>query len=351
MAQGTFDLWQQTFVLSFMANAEYGVNESSTPDGLVNALTSSIQTRLANPDLQELIGDSWELAWGPCVFQRPGSTYEDNAMYVAHDTVNNIYVVAVAATNIDSLYDIIIEDFDVTPIPWPYGGSAPSGTEIATGTHDGVNVLLRMESQGQTLKQYLQSRADASSSTLIFAGHSLGSALSPTLALALMEQGLNLLDWKVVHVYPTAGPTPGNATFAAYFSQNFPQSATGSQPWQVWNADLANSLDVVPRAWNAQTLATIPTLYAPIIKPTPLFVDVVAAKVKQVQPYGYTRIGTTKDLTGSTVQGSDPTFPNELRYQHIYAYFQLLDVMSLIPIFNVYNPFAKPATTSLTASA
>lgn len=283
-----------------MANAEYGVNEISTPDGLANALKTSIQSRLANPGLQNLIGSSWELAWGPCVFQRPLSLYADNAMFVAHDTANDIYVVAIAATNIDSLYDIETEDLNVTPVSWPYGGSAPGGTQIATGTSDGVNALLDMQSQGQTLLSYLQTRADASSSTLIFAGHSLGGALSPTLALALTDQGLNLSDWKSVYVYPTAGPTPGNATFAAYFSQTFPQSATGSQPWQVWNADLANSLDIVPRAWNAQTLATIPDLYAPSVTASPDFANAVAKKVQQVRPYGYTRIGTANDLTGSS---------------------------------------------------
>ena len=358
MAQGTFDLWQQTFTLSYMVNADYGVLGITT-EGLVNDLTSSIQSRLANPGLQNLIGSSWELAWGPCVFQRPLSLYADNAMYVAHDQANDIYVVAIAATNIDSLYDIQVEDLDVTPISWPYGGSAPNGTQIATGTSDGVKVLLAMQSQGQTLLSYLQTVADASSSTLIFAGHSLGGALSPTLALALTNQGLNLGDWKAVHVYPTAGPTAGNATFAAYFSQTFPQSATGSQPWQVWNADLANGLDIVPRAWNAQTLATIPDLYAPNVTTSTEFANTVAAKVKQVQPYGYTRIGTANDLTGSSVQGSGPVFAEEAHYQHVYAYFQLLGVQALLaltdtegnPLFPVVNPFAPATTPPVTASA
>jgi hypothetical protein len=209
-------------------------------------------------------------------------------------------------------------------------------------------MLLAMQSQGQTLLSYLQARADASTSTLIFTGHSLGGALSPTLALALKEQGLNLKDWKAVYVYPTAGPTAGNATFATYFSQTFPQSATGSQPWQVWNADLANSLDIVPRAWNAQTLATIPNLYAPKVTTLPFFHVLVGLKVMQAQDLGYTRFGTASDFTGSSVLGSGEIFKKEALYQHIYAYLGLMGVEALQPILKTLNPFAPtpPAMAS-----
>jgi hypothetical protein len=243
MAQGTFDLWQQTFTLSMMANDAR--SQAGGAADLAGDLSSAIQDRLNDPDLQNLIGSSWEIAWGPCVSQAALSIFADNAMYVAYDKTNNIYVVAIAATNFTSLHDIFPEDLDVKPVLWPYEGSAPNGTMIATGTSDGVKALLTMQSQGQTLLSYLQGRTDASTSTLIFTGHSLGGALSPTLALALVELGLPLSDWKSVYAYPTAGPTAGNSTFAAYFSQTFPQSATGSEPWQVWNADLANRLDVV----------------------------------------------------------------------------------------------------------
>ncbi|HKI00848.1 MAG TPA: hypothetical protein VKK31_02595 [Thermoanaerobaculia bacterium] len=360
MAQGTFDLWQQTFTLSMMANEEQG--QTGNPTDLADNLSSSIQGRLGNSGLQNLIGSSWEIAWGPCVSQAPDSTHADNAMYVAHDTVNDIYVVAIAGTNYASTYDIHTEDFDVTPIPWPYDSSAPSGTKIATGTNDGVTALLGMQSQGQTLLSYLQSRTDTSVSTLIFTGHSLGGALSPTLALALTELGLELSDWKTVCVYPTAGPTAGNAAFATYFSQTFPQSATGSEPWQVWNADLANSLDVVPSAWNEQTLSSIPKLYAPNITASLKVEGSVDAARLLALNGGYTRIGTANDLTGSSVQGSGDTlevFENEALYQHIYAYFQLLGIQALLaltdgsgqPLFNPPKPSASTGTQPVLAGA
>ncbi|HEX3553890.1 MAG TPA: hypothetical protein VIA62_11745 [Thermoanaerobaculia bacterium] len=360
MAQGTFDLWQQTFTLAMMANAERGQTGSATQ--LADNLSSAIQDRLGNSGLQSLIGSSWEIAWGPCVSQAPDSTYADNAMYVAHDTVNNIYVVAIAATNYASTYDIDIEDLDVTPIPWPYGSSAPNGTKIATGTNDGVTALLAMQSQGQTLLSYLQGRTDASTSTLIFTGHSLGGALAPTLALALTTLSLTPSDWKAMYVYPLAGPTSGNAAFATYFSQTFHQSATGSQPWQVWNADLANRLDTVPCAWNEQTLSSIPNLYTPNITASPEVRAKVAGLEVLALGSGYTRIGTANDLTGSSVQGSGNTeavFEQEALYQHIYAYFLLLGVQTLLtlsdgsghPLFNPPNPYASTSAQPVLVDA
>lgn len=361
MAQGTFDLWQQTFTLSMMANGLEGQVDLPTKN-YASILSAMIQSKLGNPGLQGLIGSSWEIAWGPCVSQATDSIFADNAMYVAHDMVNDIYVVAVAATNVASPYDILAEDLDVKPIPWPYGGSAPSGTQIATGTNDGVTALLAMQSQGQSLVKYLQSRTDTSVSTLIFTGHSLGGALSPTLALTLATQGLGLSDWKNVYIYPTAGPTAGNAAFAAYFSQTFPQSATGSEPWQVWNADLANSLDVVPCAWNEQTLSSIPDLYTPNITASSDVEDIVAATRLAALNCGYIRIGTANDLTGSSVQGSGNTladFQKETLYQHGYAYFQLLGIQALLalrdgsgqPLFHPANPYAPTGTQPVMAGA
>ena len=62
-------------------------------------------------------------------------------------------------------------------------------------------------------------------------------------------------------VYPTAGASPGNAAFARLFKKSFAPTKGGTAPYQTWNHDLRNSLDVVPHAWAELTLARIPTLY------------------------------------------------------------------------------------------
>jgi Lipase (class 3) len=360
MAQGTFDLWQQVFTFTLMSSADDRL--TGTGPELAQHLAESIRSRLLDPGLRKLIGDSWELAWGPGIFQSPKSSAADNAIFLVRDTVDGVYVIAIAGTNPSSSFDII-EDLAIQhPLAWPYGG-APTGTLIAPGTRDGVNALLSLESGGLTLLSYLQNvdAASSSSSTLIFTGHSLGGALAPALALALAQQGFNPGAWQAVYVYPTAGPTAGNSAFATFFSQTFPQPAAGPQPWQVWNADLANSLDVVPQAWGEQTLASIPNLYAPSITASPEIKKAVALAEGFAREGKYTRIGTANDLTGSTVQGSGGTtqdFETEAFYQHIYAYVLLLEVEALLtlrvagkPLFNIPNPYATSGTGPLAMPA
>jgi len=356
MAQGTFDLWQQAFTFTLMSSADD--RRTGTGRELAEYLAASIRSRLRNPGLQNLIGGSWELAWGPGIFQSPKSSAADNAIFLVRDTVNGVYVIAIAGTNPSSSFDII-EDLAIQhPLAWPYGGNAPAGTQIAPGTRDGANALLSLESGGQTLLTYLQNVEATSSSTLIFTGHSLGGALAPTLALAMAEQGFNPSAWQAVYVYPTAGPTAGNSAFAGFFSQTFPQPAAGPQQWQVWNADLANRLDVVPQAWGEQTLASITDLYAPNITASPEIKKAVAAAEIFASDDNYTRIGTAHDLTGSTVQGSGSTtqdFETEAFYQHIFAYVQLVGVEALLtlqdaagkPLFNIPNPYAPSGTGHL----
>jgi hypothetical protein len=356
MAQGTFDLWQQAFTFTLMSSADDKLAGSKLE--LTEYLAASIWSRLRNPGLQTLIGDSWELAWGPAIFQSSGSSAADNAIYLVRDKVDGVYVIAIAGTNPASSYDST-EDLAIQhPLAWPYGGNAPVGTMIAPGTRDGVKALLPLESGGQTLLAYLQNVDAASSSTLIFTGHSLGGALAPTLALAMAQQGFDPGAWQAVYVYPTAGPTAGNSMFAAFFSQTFPQPAAGPQQWQAWNADLANSLDVVPLAWGEQTLASIPDLYAPNITASPEIKKAVAVAKGFAGDDNYTRIGTANDLTGSTVQGSGGTtqdFETEAFYQHIFAYVLLLEVEALLtlhdaagkPLFNIPNPYAPSVTGHL----
>ena len=99
------------------------------------------------------------------------------------------------------------------------------------------------------LRTFLTKAANGSS-TLIFAGHSLGGALSPTLALFLYPQPQES-GWKQVLVLPTAGASPGNEPFAKLFAAAYPPVASGvSAPYGTWNTNYANAADAVPHAWN-----------------------------------------------------------------------------------------------------
>ena len=115
----------------------------------------------------------------------------------------------------------------------------------------------------KSLLQFLQS-ARAQNRTLIFAGHSLAGALAPTLALVFFNSNggqLNLKDWSAVYLYPTAGPTPGNADFGKFLSSVFPSVPSSGPAYRVWNQNVWNSIDVVPHAWNLAMLDQVATLY------------------------------------------------------------------------------------------
>jgi len=325
MGHGTFDVWQQTFTLSMLVSSD------------------EIGPALRGGGLRDLIGSGWELAWGPRTFAAPGADASRGSLCVAHDPRRRLYVVVVAASNVNTLLALDDASEDVRPVAWPYGGTACPGARIAAVVRDGVDTLLSLESRGKTLQAFLASRSDAAASTLVWTGHGLGGALASTLALVLEGQGVGPSSFRAVHVYPTGAPAAGNSIFAASFAWAFPRTATGPRPWQVWNVDLANRLDIVPRAWNAQSLATIPDLYQPAVKSSFAFHLAAGGKVLQVLAFGYTRIGAT-DLPGSAVQGAGDKFAQEARYQHRDAYFALLRARALLALPGTTGePLFQPA--------
>ena len=250
----------------------------------------------------------WEVVWGPAVFQNEGSNVADNAAYVAYcdalpitlpdgSTVTQpAFVVAMAATNPQSRLDWLTEDFYVgkavefedwdplnpqptsppfTPAHTPVAADVPV---ISMGTAIGVSKLLALEGPptppnganrfgpvgGMSLYQFLKDLAGTmpQACSLVFTGHSLAGALSPTLALYLETSGLfDDSNLSPRYVYPTAGATPGNMAFHRLFSEKFPAVVDSSAPYRRWNTLLWNHLDIIPHAWQVTDLAAIPTLY------------------------------------------------------------------------------------------
>ncbi|MCA9639338.1 MAG: hypothetical protein KC492_01555, partial [Myxococcales bacterium] len=94
------------------------------------------------------------------------------------------------------------------------------------------------------------------------AGHSLGGALSPVVALYMQ----NLQSWNAggkvttIGAWPTAGPTPGEKNFAAYYEHVVGQSPPSGEAGLTYTSKY-NSLDVIPHAWQASSLAKVPFLY------------------------------------------------------------------------------------------
>lgn len=235
-----------------------------------------------------MIGKDWSVVWGPCVYvdlaegDSTGST--TNAAFVAYSPSQKSYVVSVSATNLTSLVDWLSEDVNVAPknrvtwsdfnpinltqltLPTDPQKNAPVPM-IDAGTALGVTNLLTQLSDAsqpansQTLGDFLLNLPTTTGfpnkATLYFSGHSLGGALTQVLplylynALSSVNSGTGNPIWGQIITMPTAGPTPGNSTFADLFNATFSGDIAADFPSvPYWNSDVISSADVVPAAWN-----------------------------------------------------------------------------------------------------
>jgi hypothetical protein len=357
----TFDLWQQSYTLAQMSGAV------SSQQGDPATLASALNTLLNNfyTTNASYLGP-WSTVWGPVVFESsPGtSSYADNVMYVAASGDQSVYLVGIAGTNPNSQYDINQEDLAVnSTVSWdaafpslqPYGIPTSLSTLspfMSAGTALGVNNLLAMvdglQGTNEGLVDFLNGlpTSTTQAATLIFCGHSLAGALSPTLALALFNpaQGkLSASQWANVYFYPTAGPTPGNADLGTFLSTVFPQvGPSGSTLYQTWNANVWNSIDVVPHAWEIAMIDEITTIYPASWKTPPLklTLGVDSAKDQSNDGAADTNAGPYTPIPNQELQGtfnsgipvSDLTsFEAQALYQHTTAYDVLLNVTALSP--------------------
>ncbi|GEM_PF-2392510 len=264
------------FLLSWLSNLAFGKTatdlatlQSEARDSLKDAFTnySTITNKLSS---------FWPTSWGAPVpswditlysNQGASGTLADNAMYVIQgqdpdNTGNSLYVIAVAGTNVNSSYGWFTEDMDVgNVVLWNETGLPsstcstsssinPSSPYISQGTCLGINTSLNdmTNDASQNLTTFLtqQIKADGKDTIEIaVAGHSLGGAISPALALALKQFfAQNPVSGKTIKVsaWPTAGPTPGNDVFAGLLASNLDEYYS-----------VANSNDIVPHAWQAST--------------------------------------------------------------------------------------------------
>ena len=214
----------------------------------------------------------WEVVWGPALYTFPCLAKEqDNMMYVVQQKSNrDNYIVAIRGTNGTAYLDWVKEDFEVLrQKSWhlPMGKKVSGKPKVSHATHTGFEILLKkciptssVKASGQSISAFLTSIASKNRpSTVTFTGHSLAGALSPTLALwfAQFQGEENLWDASCnvdIKVVAFAGATPGNGDFANYFD-----ALLGSKCDRIHNKH-----DIVPHAWEMDTLNEIPTLYSSI---------------------------------------------------------------------------------------
>ncbi len=390
-----YDPYQRIFSMSMLANRvmtdhddrdvlvkklswilSHYMTGAGTPDGDKKWEPSSVMA-----DVPPCIGD-WQLVWGPAVYptasiKHTGLYDATNAAFIARcEQVDNaypnrpaIYVVGVAATNPASMDDIFVQDGDVNRVvQWQkldpsadpsslavqLSGTGDDGfpyisAATAHGLHDVWTELVAPNwapGAGQTIVQALASldlSRDANGSMLVFAGHSLAAALTPMMALYAVERLEEICSrfGKGIYAYPTAGATPGNQAIVTWYAEKLapanPLGGSGTG-YQLLNARIWNSLDVVPHAWaltqhsdydgnQSPMMPSIAGLYKKDpTDPDPAGVDaIVNPAMNRAQASGM----AYWTLPGSMLKGTATSHPDsligfvpEMLHQHIAAYLE-----------------------------
>lgn len=323
---------------SSMANCNFGrkFDKETDPDMAAKKAVSDAIT--IDGPVKKFIHDKsspWELVWGPVTSNSKASCkwHSDNTMYVVktesfEGSQQPLFVVAIAGTNAISPKGWLKEDLNVWKrYKWPTKKSK-SG-RISSGTHLGVNILLKMTYNGQTLLDFFKNMdltKQGKPYEIGVCGHSLGGALSPVVALVLKEWAIKA-KYKGITVgaYPSAGASPGNRRFANYYIK-----AMGLENFH----SIVNAHDMVPHAWEPEMLRMIPTLFDNkkfgFIKINPRVVHVINDVVGLLSvrhPFQrYTRIAKEKEQLTTFKGRPNPDnkqckdFGVEAIYQHTVAY-------------------------------
>lgn len=266
----TYSREAQIHSLSLIANAAFDLQEDSWQK-LQDTTAKIITDCIGDNTIQGYIGN-WTIVWQPVVFSNntaAKSVVADNTMMLVYNQSENLFVVGIAGTNAVSMYGWFQEDFGVNSlVSWQSitGAQVSSKAGIAAGTDNGLQILLKMTQPGggpsmlQALNSYVQQQ-HITGATVAVAGHSLGGALAPVMAMYMLDtqSSWNTVSGSItgIEAWPTAGPTPGNADFASYLSNRLGSNYTSKY----------NTLDVIPQAWMYSSMENIPAIYASHISP------------------------------------------------------------------------------------
>jgi len=236
-------LLKQIYSLSFSVNSASGLSWKQTDckSGMIEmqAYVKKVAAAVLS-DTVSIIGN-WKAIWGPIVYANDptsNSVHADNTMGMYYNSDENVLVIAIAGTNINSPFGWLTEDFSLQNMK-----NSKEETLITA------------------LKKFLDENDTLTGMQLAVAGHSLGGALSPTLALYLSD---TKSEWDPngmtsIGAFPTAGPTPGDEAFASYYEKQIAAD-------KIYYLSQHNAIDVVPHAWQKDDLEKIPTIYDEYIK-------------------------------------------------------------------------------------
>lgn len=318
---------QNMLALAYTVDAADGV----MGDGIAANVTAGKIANCVLSTVPQLDGQ-WTVVWGPRVYDFPivSQGHSNNTMMVVQSVSDpDTYVVAIAGTDPTSWSDWLFEDFWVwDTFPWIYGLPGSGKAAISAGTAVGLVTLQNLTpvtgtpGAGLRLADFLSSAVEGKSGVKIYVtGHSLGGALAPAAACWLND---TKIVWggeaTTIYTYAFAGATPGNGAFASWMNRHFP----GDQLVRV-----SNTLDLVPHAWNYDTMMEIPDLYpSPYNLPTALD-DIVQKIATRLQPLDYQFVGQGAQIQpiDGVIHDVSPLpssqlgrFLAQVLYQHVDAY-------------------------------
>jgi hypothetical protein len=285
---------------------------------------------------QPLVED-WELVWGPVVYRFKHVLYNDNLLYAVRrrDDPTTI-AVSTRGTNSPALFDWLIEDLGVFRLrDWPYGDPGELEPKIDEGTWKGFEALQGLvppegvPGDGKGISAFLGEQVAANApkrTTIHVTGHSLGGALSPVLALWLADTRAEWdpNDLADLHVAPFAGPTQGDADFAAYYDQRLGTSTTRFH----------DAVDLATLIWATADMATIPNLYLPVAKMDEAERIALDALILGTEDKGYRQIlADQPPLAYREVNPDVTSFLDQADWQHHCGYVCGLGVQeTLLPV-------------------
>lgn len=350
----SLDGFQEVFFLSLASNVVSTLKgtQSSLQQALQHVLTASLP----------VFTPGWEVVWGPVVWKNKpdeATTGPDNVWYVAYHpkfqfedgSVHGTYLISIAGTPPEADYVWVNQNFKVNTVAdfnaWVSGGiqnlpvvvpptSVVKGTPyIATGTVNAVHLLLTIAAPegafgaGTTLLDFISSVDKSRNDKFIATGASLGSALSSSLALALVSAKIISADNALT--YLVAGFSPGNRGFTDLFTATFPaRKSAAAKSYQGWNLNLVNTLDIAPQAWcpfrlvcPKQNVRNIPTIYGKPALPLIVGISIIFAL------HGLSSGAIFYPLPSQYFDGPPPAAPPKTleeflkiaAWQHIQAYF------------------------------
>ena len=349
------------FCLNVLANI--GATEKGTKAELEVKINELLTKVFTSQDVIDLL-DSWKVVWGPAVYQSmmtatlgvfaQGSRSPDNTIYMAQSmTSKNKYVVAIAGTVNESWYDWLALDADIIrTIDWPYGDSSMKSGWISEGTFNGLTTLqavtptLPGPQKGKSILKALHDiMKNATDKTQIYiTGHSLGGALSAVVALWLKDCQVLWDPNNIASIIPhsSAGPTPGNYIFSAYFGRRFEDT----EPKRIWN-----DKDIVPYPWSSSAFEALYNIYKPHLE-TPFLATVLIGLIQFLLTklkLEYQQILPDADSLIGKVKIDEKDFLAQVEYQHTLAYIDLLGLQEVTEAvykatgkkFKDFSPFAS----------